>query len=268
MSEVMVAADPEVVVVDKTGKPVVCVGILPGSKEEPFSNKFGEIMEDNVLAEFTINPQNNEDDFSKAFDDQINALKEMLKPLDLDIAFKSSVHFDTADLQTEQAQEAGCEPDYDAWIPMINPESDLSETTLRTAAGHIHLDLPYMESDPLSRIKATKACDLLIGVPLSLISNDIERRTLYGGAGAHRPKPYGIEYRVPDNKWVESPVLRKWVYRMVQRIANDWGYYGNLANNEKDNILAAINTDDLALARYLYDEYCPEELPDSVELRA
>ena len=54
---ITVAADPELVVVNSEGKPVPCVGILPGSKEEPFSNEFGEIMEDNVLAEFTINPQ-------------------------------------------------------------------------------------------------------------------------------------------------------------------------------------------------------------------
>jgi len=265
---VLVGADPELVVVDKNGKPTPCVGILPGSKEEPYENEFGLIHEDNVLAEFTINPQDNEESFSQAFDDQIDALKALLAPHGLSIEFKSSIHFAPEDLNSEQARTAGCDPDFNAWIPKMNDAADLSETTLRTAAGHIHMDIPYVDSDPLLRIQAAKACDLLIGVPLSLISNDIERRTLYGGAGAHRPKPYGIEYRVPDNSWVKSPVLRKWVYRMVNRIVADVRYYGNNADEMQEEIIDAINNDNLKVARKLYNEYCPEYFDKSVELRA
>ena len=265
---ITVAADPELVVVNSEGKPVPCVGILPGSKEEPFSNEFGEIMEDNVLAEFTINPQDNEEDFSKAFDDQINALTELLKPHGLSIDFKSSINFEAKELQSEQAQVAGCDPDYNAWIPAINEPVDLTATTLRTAAGHIHMDIPNIDDDPMGRIQATKACDLLIGVPLALISNDIERRKLYGGAGAHRPKSYGIEYRVPDNSWIKDPELRKWVFRMVNRVVRDYQYYGSLADGLSGSIIKAINEDDINAAKTLYDEYCPEQFPKHLELRA
>jgi len=266
-NKVFVAADPEVVVVNAEGVPVPCVGILPGSKKEPFSNEFGEIMEDNVLAEFTINPQNTAEDFSQAFDDQITALKEMLKPHGLGIAFKSSVHFKPEELTSKQAREAGCDPDYNAWAA-LNPTVRLGNTTLRTAAGHIHMDIPTADRHPRNRQRVAKVCDLLIGVPLTLVSNDTERRKLYGGAGAHRPKLYGIEYRVPDNSWVENPELRRWVFNVVQIISNEYEYYSQYADQYKEKILKAINEDDLEAARYLYQMICPISLPHSIQLRA
>lgn len=267
MSNVFVAADPEVVVVNAEGEPVPCVGILPGSKDRPFANEFGEIMEDNVLAEFTINPQNEEDKFVEAFDLQIAALEALLVPHNLSISFKSSVNFDPKDLLTEQAQEAGCDPDYNPWIPDINPAVNLRETTLRTAAGHIHMDIPDADHSPENRLRVAKACDLYIGVPLVLLSNDIERRKLYGGAGAHRPKPYGIEYRAPDNFWVQDKYLRGWVFRMVQRIAKDYKNIAYYADRRQDRILSAINDDNLEAAKELYMEFCPEHFINK-ELRA
>jgi hypothetical protein len=35
---------------------------------------------------------------------------------------------------------------------------------------------------------------------------------MYGKAGAFRPKPYGMEYRVLSNKWLTNTRLQSWVY--------------------------------------------------------
>jgi len=41
------------------------------------------------------------------------------------------------------------------------------------------------------------------------------RRTLYGKAGAHRPKTYGVEYRACSSWWLASPEHTKLVYDLT-----------------------------------------------------
>jgi hypothetical protein len=58
----------------------------------------------------------------------------------------------------------------------------------------------------------TKSLDVWLGLPSLVWDQDDRRRTLYGAAGAFRPKPYGMEYRVLSNKWINDPLLRKTVF--------------------------------------------------------
>jgi len=58
----------------------------------------------------------------------------------------------------------------------------------------------------------TKTLDVYLGAVSLLWDQEDRRRELYGAAGAFRPKPYGMEYRVLSNKWISSPILRKLVY--------------------------------------------------------
>jgi hypothetical protein len=64
--------------------------------------------------------------------------------------------------------------------------------------------------------------------------NDVERRELYGKAGAYRPKPYGCEYRVLSNRWLTSSTLIGWVFRntalALQKCATDFlpDRFGNI----------------------------------------
>jgi hypothetical protein len=66
-----------------------------------------------------------------------------------------------------------------------------------------------------------KLMDLYLGLP-SLIHDSgpeaNERRTLYGAAGAHRPKPEypGGEYRSLSNFWMKDARLIGWVYDMTE----------------------------------------------------
>jgi len=50
----------------------------------------------------------------------------------------------------------------------------------------------------------------VVGNTLVLLDRDesnITRRKNYGRAGEYRPKPYGLEYRVPSNFWLKHYVL-------------------------------------------------------------
>jgi hypothetical protein len=49
--------------------------------------------------------------------------------------------------------------------------------------------------------------DYYLGLPSLKWDTDGRRRKLYGKAGAFRPKPYGLEYRVLSNKWLSDEKL-------------------------------------------------------------
>jgi hypothetical protein len=50
---------------------------------------------------------------------------------------------------------------------------------------------------------------------------DTERRKLYGKPGAFRPKPYGCEYRVLSNAWVDKPEVAGILFRIITDIVNE-----------------------------------------------
>lgn len=105
------------------------------------------------------------------------------------------------------ANTMGCSRDFNAWTSAQNPSPTPHDAQgLRTFGGHIHIE----EGSPLTIL----VCDVILGL-WSLIMDNSERRQLYGRAGAFRPKPYGVEYRVLSNFWCESTSLMSYIYRSV-----------------------------------------------------
>jgi len=67
-----------------------------------------------------------------------------------------------------------------------------------------------------------KALDAYLGLPSVLFEKDGMRRTLYGKAGAYRPTPYGVEYRVLSNFWLTEEKYMRWVYQQVVSVTENW----------------------------------------------
>ena len=113
-----------------------------------------------------------------------------------------------------EAMRFGCSPEVDAYSgEEFRPPSP--RTTLRTGAGHIHIDDEVAREYPLI---LAKALDLYLGIPsLLLDTSGAERRELYGRAGSIRHKDYGIEYRVLSNFWTADEKLISWVWQQVER---------------------------------------------------
>jgi len=127
------------------------------------------------------------------------------------------------ELMHPQAMTIGCDPDYNAWTERRNPTRNGMELgPVRTAAGHVHIGVPNPNIAPIYRTYLARACDLMLGVPSILLEDDEEniRRQFYGAAGAYRPKPYGIEYRVLGNWWVKEDKYRKWIFNQAIRAVN------------------------------------------------
>ncbi|GAF96989.1 unnamed protein product, partial [marine sediment metagenome] len=117
------------------------------------------------------------------------------------------------ELDCDEARRFACDPDFDPYDISINVMApDASEGTLRSCGGHIHLGNEKVGDDFDMQLEVVKTMDIFLGMPSLLLDKDPtsqRRRELYGKAGAHRPKPYGVEYRALGNFWLSHPKLTR-----------------------------------------------------------
>lgn len=209
-------ADPEVFLVNEQGKHISSIGYINAGKEHPFQipslPKGFTLQEDNVSLEFGIPPASNADEFVHHIQTVMQA--GLSKCPKLKFSTLSCVVFDKDQLEHPLAHVFGCEPDYNAWTEEENVKPNPSNPAMRSAGGHVHIETK------LNRFHVVRACDLFMGVPSVLMDDGIERKKLYGSAGACRPKPYGVEYRTLSNFWIFSPKLIKWVWRNTKKAVN------------------------------------------------
>jgi Phage phiEco32-like COOH.NH2 ligase-type 2 len=232
-----IGCDPEVFVT-KRGKPASAYGILEGTKESPFKTNLGAYQVDGMAAEFNTDPVPIRDQYNyvirTAFTNwdnriavQLETLKNKLKETGHSILIAPTMEFgqEFLDKQPDVAKELGCDPDFSAYTMKANPRPD-GEKTFRTGAGHIHIgwgaDIP-VENEEHFGICAefVKTLDTTVGMFMAYVDRDPLRRSLYGKAGAFRPKPYGVEYRTPSNVWIRNRDLRRCVYDLVQIALQD-----------------------------------------------
>lgn len=196
----------------KSGSHYVPAGVLPisGRKGSPEPLKFGGVEIDCCAVEITPPPANDEDSFVNNLMSLLSEVRSRYSQVELTTI--SSVHFPKVVLDnTPFANEMGCQPDYDAWHGVENFRP-IAKRGLRTFGGHVHIEGGTVET--------IKSCDLVMGTWSVLVDKDTKRRALYGKAGAYRPKPYGVEYRVLSNFWCDSESLIREVYQRTRAAQN------------------------------------------------
>lgn len=249
-----IGADPEVFVKNEHGTQIV-VGKLGGTKDKPLAlSDSVAVQEDNVLAEFNIAPAHSAIEFDYSITDALALLSNRLKAQDLEVEIKSSHHFDIAVLAAggRQARMFGCDPDYNAWTMSRNSPPN-PRTTLRTAGGHVHIG--YSNPDKDVNVQLIRWCDVLLGLPSVITDPDTERRSLYGGAGSYRDKPYGCEYRSLSNFWLKSRSLRMWAFEQARKAAELVAAGKEVPSVFAADIQKAINTSDKNAATGLILEF-------------
>lgn len=216
----LVGADPELILINRSGSPVSAIGKIGGSKEEPRIVKSGAVQEDNVLAEFNIDPARSANEFVNNINTVMGELQSILPEYKL--APIPSAYFELQELMQggEQAFIFGCDPDFNAWTGKENNPPD-SDTPLRTAGGHVHIGHESVQGSEEEKRKLIQVLDFYLGIPSVLLDSDVERRSMYGQAGAYRPKEYGVEYRTLSNFWVSSEAYMRWVYYNTERAVKD-----------------------------------------------
>lgn len=243
----LIGSDPEAFLIDADGNKVISVGLIGGSKNEPLPVSHGAVQEDNVLAEFNIDPASTVEEFIENFNVVEAELSAIVAPLTL--LFDSSHEFETAEIDAggEQALMFGCDPDFNCWTEGQNHAPDGFATNLRTAGGHVHIG--YDNPNHATSWAVARACDYVLGIPSVLLDGDNRRRELYGSAGACRLKEYGVEYRVLSNFWVASDVYKRWVFHTAQasvHAVSELDAWAELVS--PDEVARIINTGDVEAA--------------------
>jgi len=250
--EFKIGADPELFIKNKYGSYKSAVGLVGGSKmcPLPIDNEGHAIQEDNVSVEFNIPPASSYEAFRASIHKVLAHIRSILPEYEIDKA--SAVSFPKEELNTPQAQEFGCEPDYDAWRKCVNHKPQADDDCLRSAGGHVHVGSDVAVNNPIAVIRAM---DLFLGVPSIKLDNGTLRRNLYGKAGAFRQKKYGVEYRTLSNFWIFDDALIKWAFDGTQR-ALEFVEGGSVIKPEHEFVIQrCINTSNMDDYKTLQEAY-------------
>ncbi len=240
-------ADPEVFLMDNTGKHISAIGLINADKWNPLQikgmPKGFTLQEDNVSLEYGIPPAANADEFVAHIQAVMNKSKEWIGGLTF--SKLSCTIFEADQMKHPLAHVFGCEPDFNAWTQEVNLKPTPPHEFMRSAGGHVHVETPD-DAGLMARYM-----DLYLGVPSVLMDEGTERKQLYGKKGAFRPKPYGLEYRVLSNFWIFDEKLIRWVWKATQKACESKVEIDEL----ETYIDSAINDGDKDMAELLVKEY-------------
>ena len=236
-------ADPEFFI-EHNGKPKAICGHMGGTKDNPKliddNNQF-KIQEDNVAAEYNIPPSYTREQFIEHILWPQSYITHLLKTKNFTINKAAALQFPAEELTSPQAQEFGCDPDYDAWKLDMNQKPQCNDPSLRTCGGHIHFGMT--DADPMEIVKAIRFMDKYLGVWSVIRDEDTLRKQLYGKAGAFRLQPHGGEYRVLSNFWIFTPELIGEVWDRSQEALLS-ALSEEISDKEGQQIQHIINTSD------------------------
>jgi len=249
IKNVTLGADPEFFLYDIKKKMYISAeGLIGGQKNNPTEIPTGEmILEDNVMVEFCTTICKNAKQLNKSVNNALVHLRQML-PKHLEFRMEASAELDWSLLTSEQATQFGCMPDSNAYTLRQNTSPD-SNTNLRTCSGHVHIGFKNPNFDDC--INLVKMFDLFLAVPSVLIDKDRKRREMYGKAGAHRMKPFGVECRQLSNFWVGNEELTNWLVNNIFKMIE-------LYNNKPD-FIDKVNWDLVQICINEYDTFLAEE---------
>lgn len=266
-STLTVGGDPEVFLFStETGKAVSAIGLIPGSKSEPFElpelGKGFALQTDCCSVEFNVPPVDNPTHFHENIQRMFNYIRGII-PAGLEISLVSSAEFSDEELEHPQAQLAGCSIDFNAWEECVNKKPDFGKTNIRCNGAHLHFG--YKNFNDATSLELVKALDLTLAVPSILLDQDRHRRQLYGRAGCFRLTSFGVEYRTPSPYYLANRELVAGVFRSIDMAVDLVNDGIKFTDQEQLDIQACINTADVELAEKLVKNYQLERvLPHGV----
>ena len=229
MTKLLVGTDPEMMLRDtRTGLLKSAIGVIQGNKEKKVDLGNGcKAFPDNVNVEVNPSPAGDERALVSTIQNCLLSLSKAVYPYEIEL--RASGEYPKAECEHPDAKVFGCEPEFDAYELNI-VQAPTCTTTFRSAGGHIHLGYeeeaypllaPTEDNDGMDRawgrVWVIRMMDLFMGIPSLWMDQDptsAARRKLYGNAGTHRPKDYGVEYRPTGNFWLRSPSMVRLVYQL------------------------------------------------------
>lgn len=258
INNITIGADPELFIInEKTNKVVSSIGLIPGEKGRPYVADdmpagFG-LETDNIVAEFNIPPVTNKESFINNIEYMKGYIDKFVKNInpDLGILCAASRTVDKSQLTSKQAQQFGCDVDYNAYTEEANPKPEGNKTNLRSCGLHIHLG--YANNNIDTSLLLIKYLDLYLGVPSVLKDRDKKRRSLYGKAGCFRLTSYGCEYRVLSSALMKDTKSLEFIWNQLRNAII--AYNKGMELPDSSEVIEAINNSDIKLAEALINDY-------------
>lgn len=275
-------ADPEAFIFDRQENRIVsAIDVLKYDKNQPIElDEHTKLYYDNAMAEFTIRPASSKEDFIASIGSSLSLIHEFLaNNFDdrYELRVQASHEFDPEFIQHPEALKIGCNPEYNADEKSEIIPPDFSGN-LRSAGGHVAIgrtdfekvlgeEVYLMSYD--SKINLARLLDYYLGIPFTLIDNDktsTARRSIYGRPSSHRPKDFGLEYRVLSCLWITSPKLVGLVYDLSKLAVE------TIISNKQDKIFAIdktmVNSAIMENNKGLAGEICGMlKLPKNIQIR-
>lgn len=263
---ITLGADPEIFLTDPSGKPWGARDCSTGTKEEPEPFYGGGLQVDGMALEYNIAPAETIDQWIDYHSDILDRMEQRAIEQDLQICDASLLDFTDYIAEGEPTEDElifGCDPDLNAGTGCENkmPDNDGS-IKFRTTGGHVHVGMcqwGILDHNQLETARVlVKMLDATLGLWSVLNDDGLERKKLYGKAGAFRVKPYGFEYRTLSNFWVFKKSYMEYVFTTVTKVMTlPTTLMFSIASRIESiypQIEQAINTNDRDLARKLLAE--------------
>ena len=176
---ITIGTDPEFFIQNSDGKLISSIGIIEGTKDVPNRLKFlgsgFAIQKDNVLGEFNVPHGYSAQEVSNSISIMKAYISGLLESKGLHPLYAASGEYDNDQLQSDEAKEFGCSPDFNAWTNGVNKKPEGTSTNLRSCGMHIHLG--YDGKTAKRSRDLIKAMDVFAGIPSIIIDTDTRRRS-------------------------------------------------------------------------------------------
>lgn len=190
---------------------------ISGTKEKPVWTEHGSIQLDNVMLEVGQLPSDDIHSWVTRCVNSFQLMQDTLAALGYTYSMDSIADFSEDIYELPSALDIACEPEFSIYTRNRDVPSAYSMGTTRTCGGHIHIGGELAQKHPRLLIEALDT--ILYPWAIANRMTSMEREGYYGGAGYHRIKEYGIEYRALDNGWYVNQNFGH-IYRLVEEAVN------------------------------------------------
>lgn len=200
--DLMFGTDAEFFLADADGNVIPASKVIPGKKFDPFILEHGVCHPDGLSLEVGCPPSDTPEGM---LTNLFNVLQEVktrfLDPAGVSIITNMSVDSTKVKGTTKEDLDFGCGSEYDRSSPSMFKRSNRDPSqAMRFSGFHIHIGYTEGQEDNywtfLDASRLVAVLDTL--VRKYSLDTSADRAEQYGGIGAFRIKPYGIEYRCMD----------------------------------------------------------------------
>jgi hypothetical protein len=260
-----VGTDPEFFL-RREGRLVSAIGVINGTKMNPMNlgDNVG-LSYDNVALEFSTQVCKSGHQFVHAIKNAFRLVSRAIPEMFRIDTNTPAAYFPEEELANVEANQFGCDPDFNAWtLKMNRPPDRTNYEALRSCGGHVHVGQHKGYEfllDPHGKIMTVMAMDIVLGISSIILDTSpmaSERRKLYGKAGAHRPTDYGVEYRTISNFWLKHPCLVRLIHSFTKDALDlvDSGALTQMLEKIPESVVQrTINNSDLTHARFLFNKH-------------